>query len=278
MSNEKVQAPVAAAAASESTDNDAKARAAMSRGQPPRTAAGPTYSEKQVAEILQRAARLERGRAMQRPQLTLAEVEAIARDAGLDPSLVRVAAQSLEVAEQEHGLGARIVGAPTRMLIERVIDGEITPAAHESLSADLRAAMRGRRSGRFGPPPQVSSVGRSLSLAGNVGRGNLEIDIIPRDGKTLIRIDISTGHLAGGLFGGLMGGVCGGLSPLFFALASQGRMGVAGAAMGLAALWGGVFAVARTIFSTSAKREYRRMEELADKLAERVREELARGP
>jgi hypothetical protein len=55
------------------------------------------YREEEVAEILQRAAGIERRRQQERPALSLSEIEAIARESGLDPALVRDAARELEV-------------------------------------------------------------------------------------------------------------------------------------------------------------------------------------
>jgi len=95
------------------------------RTRPPNAADDQTYSERQVAEILQRTAGLERRSQPDKAALTLAEVEQIAREAGLDASLVRVAARSLAETEAERSLGARLAGARTRRTIERVIDGEI---------------------------------------------------------------------------------------------------------------------------------------------------------
>jgi hypothetical protein len=55
------------------------------------------YREEEVAEILQRAARNERRRQDEKPALSLAEIEAIAREPGMDPLLVRNAAREMEV-------------------------------------------------------------------------------------------------------------------------------------------------------------------------------------
>jgi hypothetical protein len=57
-----------------------------SSGEPERT-----YREEEVAAILRRAARLERGRAPGEGSLNLREIEDIVRDSGIDLSLVRQA-------------------------------------------------------------------------------------------------------------------------------------------------------------------------------------------
>ncbi|MBS2024204.1 MAG: hypothetical protein JST92_17520 [Deltaproteobacteria bacterium] len=235
------------------------------------TTSGPAaYTEEQVTEILRRTAQLERGRAVTKPALTLAEVENIAREAGLDPSLVRIAAQSLGTDKEKHGFGARVFGEPITRVFERVVDGEISLADHEKLIADLRAAGRGGGRGNF-HPPQIASVGRTLTFAS----GFVEIDISPRNGKTLIRVKVTMTPLAGGLFGGLMCGSAVVTTPPLIAFAANGHFGIAGAVAGVLGLWSGIYTLARTIFTYNARKEYKGAEQLADRLAERLREEFA---
>jgi hypothetical protein len=233
---------------------------------------GARYSEKQVAQILQRAAQLEQGRALQKPELSLAEVEEIAREAGLDPALVRIAAQSLEGTAREEGLGARIAGAPLRRVFERLIDGELTQAVHERINGDLRAALRAENPRQS---PQLSSVGRTLTVSARTSTGVIEIELTPRGNKTLLRIDVACGQLAGGLFGGLGGGLGGGMTPAIIGLSASAHLGPPAIALAGAAWLGAVYVFARSLFAWRANAQYRRMEKLADHLAERIRDELA---
>lgn len=247
-------------------------RPALSAGA---TQAGPgerSYSEKQVAEILQRAARLERGRALQAPVLSLAEIEHIARESGLDPALVRVAARSLDESQSERSAPSRLLGAPTHRTIERVIDGELTAAHHERLVADLRSVNLGgwRR------PPHISSIGRTLTVSGINRVAVAELSLTPRDGKTYLRIDVSSGHLAGGLFGGLMGGLGVGMTPAIIGVCQAAHVGPLGTVLAAAGFVTGAFALARTLFSWRANGSYREFEQLADTLAARTAEELKR--
>ena len=234
------------------------------------SAAEATYSEEQVAAILQRAAHLERGRAEDRPGLSLSEVEAIARDAGLDASLVRVAARSLNETERAGSLGARIAGAPIRRVFERVIDREIDVSHHERLVGDLRAGV----APFVVRSPLISAVGRTLTLSGRTAGGVIELTLAPRDGKTFLRIDVSTERAAGGLFGGLMGGLGGGLTPLAIALAVESHQPVIVVVAAGAGVLGAAFALARGVFSSKARSLYRRVEQLADAIERRVREEV----
>jgi len=227
---------------------------------------GSTYSEEQVALILQRAAQLERGKEAQ-SGLSLAEIEAIARDAGMDPSLVRVAARSLGAEATERGLLRRLAGAPFRRTFERVVDGEIDIRHHEALLGDLRSGV----SGSSMQPAQIASIGRTLTLSAR--GGIIEISLTPRAGKTHLRIDVNTVPIASGLYGGLMGGLTVVLGTTAFAIGLR-EGGALIAAGGLLGVVTAVYGLARTIYTLMAGSLYRSMEQLADRLESRLREEL----
>jgi hypothetical protein len=241
-------------------------------GPAPRTRTGTVvYNEAQVAEILRRTVELERGQAKSNSGLSLNEIEAIARESGLDSSLVRVAARSLDRKRQEETLGARIAGAPVTRTFERVVEGEIDASHHEDLFAHLREAV--------GPlalrAPIFSTIGRTLALSVRTQTATIEATIAPRDGKTWIRIDVGVGQLAGGLFGGLTAGVSGFLAPLAVALSIKAQAGVTVAVVGALGSVAGVFLLARSLFSWRAGSLYGRMEGLAESLDALVRKILA---
>lgn len=227
-----------------------------------------SYGEDEVAEILQRAAGLESQRKLERPALSLAEIEAIARDSGIDPGLVRRAARELEQHRGEKSLGARLAGAPLQRVVEREVEGELGPEVHEVLAGELRAAFGGS-SMTMG---QVSTVGRTLAWTGYTRGGLVELTVFPREGKTVIRAQLNSAGAAAGLFGGLMGGVGGGLGanvawmvPSLLQLpwytGAAAALGVVGFAWGLA----------RTLFAGSANGMHRRLEAVVDTLEARLR-------
>src|SRR4051794_31187635 len=157
----------------------------------------------------------------------------------MDPSLVRVAARSLGADAAEQGLLQRLAGAPFRKTFERVVDGEIDVRHHEALLADLRSGVAGSSM----HPPQIASIGRTLTLTAHPSGGLVEISLTPRAGKTHIRIDVNTVPVAGGLFGGLLGGISVafgsgafaiGLREAGIAVAFGATLGVVSAAYGLA--------------------------------------------
>ncbi len=223
-----------------------------------------TYREEEVAAILHRAAQLELDEGKAEGGLNLREIEAIARDSGIDLSLVRQAARELD--DDGPGIAAAIAGAPLRRTIERVVDVEIAPDLHERLAQEIREVLSGMGNRRLSPG-SISSIGRSLTLTGFAGTSAIEVNIAPRDGKTLIRISADRSQLAGGLFGGIVGGIGGGAG------ANVGWMiptllhlpwfaGLAGA--GLVVF--GAYALARTIFASSSRGVDGQLNALADRL------------
>lgn len=232
------------------------------RTQPPRQ-----YGAEEVQEILQRTSSLERKKQLDRPTMELSEIEAIAKEAGLDPTLVRRAAQELEQRRGETSAGAKFVGAPLRQAFERELDGEITTAAHEALAAEIRATM-----GPDSVVGHVSAIGRTLTWSGLTRAGKIELSVFPRDGKTVLRLEVNSAQLAGGLYGGLMGGIGGGLGiNLLWMLPTAAHLpwyaGVAGLSATLVGAWG----FARLIYGAAVGRITRRSEALMDKLERVVR-------
>ncbi|RPH65840.1 MAG: hypothetical protein EHM78_24700 [Myxococcaceae bacterium] len=224
-----------------------------------------TYDEKEVAAILRRATRLEGARGTSTGALTLRELEAIARDAGIEVALVRQAARELD-GGPAGSLGVALAGAPVRRTIERVAEGEIGSEDHERLAEEAREVLS-TVGARWILPGGVSSIGRSLTLSGFTGTTSVEVTAVPRAGHTFIRITTDRSQLAGGLFGGIIGGVGGGLGsnvgwmlPAF--LHVPAAFGVAAAA----AVVLGAYGLARSIFARSAKRLDPRLDALADRL------------
>ncbi len=85
------------------------------------------FNDEEVALIIKRAAELQQTQQVQQEPstaLSLLEVEEIAREAGIDPKLVRQAAHGLD-RPSETTRPSAWVGAPTRLVFERAVDGEI---------------------------------------------------------------------------------------------------------------------------------------------------------
>jgi hypothetical protein len=227
-----------------------------------------TYREEEVAAILQRAAQLERLPDSGEGVLNLREIEEIARDSGIDLSLVRQAARELEDDERIGGtIAAALAGAPVRRRLDRVVDGEIGAEHHEQLAQEIREVLSASGAGN-----RITAIGRSLSLSGFVGTSAIELSIGPREGRTFIRVNVDRSQLAGGLFGGIVGGVGGGFGanvgwmvPTLLHLPAVA--GLAGA--GLVVF--GAYLLARGIFANQARGVDRRLDALADRLETLIR-------
>jgi hypothetical protein len=203
---------------------------------------GSRYDEDQVAAILRRAAELQvRSGPGDSRNLSLAEVETIGREAGIDAALVRQAARELARPAIEPQANNRWIGGPTSLHFEMTIAGELPEQGFELLAHEVQSILR--------EPGITSKVGRSLSwqtTPNPVGGGRkIMISVAAARGETRICIDEKLDALIGGVFGGVCGGVGGGgmgasVIPILFApwLLPVFVVG-----------WlGGSFALARTIY------------------------------
>ena len=142
------------------------------------------YSENEVGLILRRATEMQRAEptAADPAGLSLAELEDIATEAGIDPALLRRAASELGV-QQPATLGSRLAGAPVAVAIERVIEGEMPVERLEDLVPTIVAATPGRGT--------ASAVGRSLTWSSQEGSNLTEQQVLvsSQNGQTLIRVE-----------------------------------------------------------------------------------------
>lgn len=233
--------------------------------------AGRKFNDEEVALIIKRAAELQQTEQVAEEPghaMTLAEVEQIAQEAGIDPRLIRRAAQGLD-RPSDSNRPSPWAGAPTRLVFERVVDGEIPIDAYEPLVNEIRRT--------FGDNGVPSVLGRTLAWSSIRGGGRrnargrqIDVSIASRGGITTIRVEEELGNLAGGLFGGLVGGGGGGTTGISIGIGMQVFQSPGMAAMLWVAVASGFYMLARTLFArTSAKRE-KQIRELLDRLEEQV--------
>jgi hypothetical protein len=227
------------------------------------------FNDEEVALIIKRAAELQQTeQTAQEPgnALSLSEVEQIAKEAGIDPRLIRQAALGLD----KHEITNRPspwLGAPVRIVFERVVDGEIPTEEFETIVDEVRRSM-----GQNGIP---SVLGRSLAWSSTMSGGRrrargrqVDVSVVPRGGVTTIRVEEELGNVAGALVGGIVGGGGGGSSGLVMGI-GMGIFHSAAMAAGLLAFsLGGFYLLARTIYSGIAAKREKQIRELADRLAE----------
>ena len=232
------------------------------------------FADDEVSLILRRAAELQEteGGGAGESGLTLADLEEVAREAGLDPALVRRAAAEVDAgggARPAPALGgSRFLGAPTVLRAERIVDGQLPAEEFEAVRDEVRRT--------FNDVGVFSTLGRTLAwrsspvanaASGSQGR-QVNVTIVVRGGTTGIRVEETTSGLAGGLFGGLMGGLGGGGSGIAVGVGLGVLHSMPFAAGILLACVGGSYALARTIFTSISRRRAETLASLADRLAE----------
>src|SRR4029079_15528204 len=157
---------------------------------PDAPSSGRKFNDEEVALIIKRAAELQQTEQIaQDPAnaMSLAEVEAIAKEAGIEPALIRRAANTLDQ-RTETPRPSPWAGAPTRLVFERVVDGEISSDVYEELIDTVRRTV-----GDNGMP---SVLGKTLawtsSMQGGRSRGHgrqVDVTVVSRRGVTTIRVE-----------------------------------------------------------------------------------------
>ena len=230
---------------------------------------GRHYTEKQVGLILRRATELQCSEPSARDPagLTLAELEEVATEVGIDARYLRRAAAELEVGGSST-LWTRLAGAPVSFVLERTVRGELSESAFEDLVPLMQSATIGQGN--------ASAVGKTLtwSSRSDTNTSSQQVLVSSRNGETMVRIEERLGGLAGALFGGILGGVGGGVGlGAGGALAAVLGSAVFAVAFPLVVI-GGSYATARAIFADQVRKRRSRMEELMDRIVERVEMEV----
>jgi hypothetical protein len=155
----------------------------------------------------------------------------------------------------------RFFGSPTRLDFEVVVDGEMPTSDYDLLLEVIR-----RDVGEVGT---LGSVGRSFTWQ-STGRRNVQVSVVPRGGKTTIRVSENLRNLVGGLFGGIMGGYGGGSTGVWIGIGVGMHHPAIGAALWLANV-GVAYTVARGILRTVGNRRHDALCTLAESLASEAR-------
>ena len=225
----------------------------------------PRYSDQEMALILKRAAELQEGADGKGAHRTLAEIQEIAAEVGIDAPFVSEAVAELERPRPRVGW----LGAPTRFHEERNVAGSLGSNAIGELLDQARAEL-----GLHGEVRQVFD-GVELRLRSALGTSILTVG--PRAGGTRIaltteRLDQAVAIAAGSVGIGLLaalGGVAIAINVTDNALVAStivAASAIAGTVVSARALWYGV-----------AERWRRRTQSIVAALAERAVELGGRG-
>ena len=195
----------------------------------------PLVSDTEAQEIWQRAAELQALTGTTPRPAVVAEPRDATRDAdvtrGFRLTQIRdaaveagIPAKYVEQVFAEHGLSRtqsapplayrtppanRFLGSPSRIEYEMVVDGEMPTSDYDLMLEVIRR--------HIGESGTLGSVGRSFTWQTSMRR-NIQVSVVPRNGKTTIRVSENLRGLAGGLFGGIMGGYGGGTSGMWVAI------------------------------------------------------------
>jgi hypothetical protein len=227
---------------------------------------GRRFDDEEVARILERAAELEHRAPLAPPEIsgmTLAQLEQVAAEAGIDPQHVRDAAVALERETRTPALpGASLLGAPMRLELERTVEGEIPAGAYEALPETIRATIPN--------PGYVSTLGKSFEWNSANPQRALRVTVTPRAGRTVIRIEERFGNLVGGLFGGIVGGVGGGGGGTAMGVIGGALHNIPAAVAAAGVALVGSFLLTRTIFRKVVRYRSAELHRLLDALAEQA--------
>ena len=226
------------------------------------------YQAEEVDEIIKRASELEASNPTQSGAMTIGGVEAIAAEVGIAPGLVRSAAASVAPSETAATVSLieppkrnAFIGGATRILVQRLVPGELRESDFPRLVDEIRRA--------FQNVGYVSQLGRSMTWSmsrGSAGRHDVDVAIIVGDGSTRVVVEEGLAQMVGGIFGGLGGGLGGGGTGLV--VATVMALHAAPALPIVLPLWYvGVLALARTSFQRLSRRRERELETTADRLA-----------
>ena len=235
------------------------------------------YRADEVEAIVSRAAEIEASNPTMSGAMTMGGIEQVARELGIDQRHVRAA-----LADRIPGSVSResalvqpkrnvLIGGPTRLLYERVVDGEISEGDYPILVEEIRRVV--------GEVGSVSQLGHSFTWVLNRSQSGIrliEISVSARAGRTRIMAQENLGALIGAVFGGIGGGAGGGGFGMFIAPLMAEKI-LAPAALGfIVPAWLAiVYSVSRFFYGRSVKARAEKLEYLVDRLAMVCREMIA---
>lgn len=199
------------------------------------------------------------------------------RDAAVEAG---IPAKYVEHAMYEHGLGAgpaaltvsdntypgnAFIGSPTRLEFEVVVDGEMPENDFGLLVEVIRQST--------GESGQITTVGRSFAWQSHPRRGNVHVSVLPRAGKTRIRVSEGLKAAAGGAFGVVLGP--GGVVTMSIWVGISAKLG---APMFGVLGWLGTITLAyvgsRGFFGMYSRGKSRELKALAERLGAQARESI----
>ena len=215
--------------------------------------------------------------------IPVAPLPAAARDASWPGAVTTAsAARPNRAAVATPTTAPGLLGAPTRIVVERTIPGVLPPGEHDYLFDEMRAAFGHEGYGTAShqsliwtsrkPKKPVNAFDFEELWESAQDEGpNIAVRIFARHGQTRIHLEQRLGETAGGIFGGIWGGAGGGGTAVMLGVGIP--LGAAAFVIpGAAVVLGGTYVIARAVFRSVVANKARILEELADRLAEQCAE------
>lgn len=160
------------------------------------------YGEKEIGKILQRATELQH----QEPSapaagVTLAELEEIAVEAGIDPKFLRRAAVEIDSGVPDTSFWTKVVGDEMMLIREMTLAGEFADSGFERIVSTIQTHSR-----EHGQP---SLLGRTLTWRAETASKmrTIQITVSSRDGETHVRLEENLTQMAVGTLSGMTAGL-----------------------------------------------------------------------
>lgn len=195
--------------------------------------------------------------------MSLAEIQAVAREVGLDPAVVERAAALV----QQHSTGTlgRLFGGPTIYELQHSADGEVRREDYGRVVEAIRRAV--------GHQGQVTELLGSLEWQTVGEPSQIYVTISPRDGRTAVRVFADRGPA--GLLTYLLPGIAG-LLGIGIGGAILEPTTVVGVGSLVGASLGGAWLTGRTIWKATTARFRVRIDNLMRGLSQAVDESAER--
>jgi len=195
-----------------------------------------------------------------------AEELGLVRGAGARDARARV---ELPAPVQHRPLLTPRFAAPFRLYEEADVEGEVATEDYDIVVDIIRRTL--------GDDGNVGTFGKTLTWTSRAqskkGR-NVFVTLVPRGGRTKIRIDERLGAVAGGLYGGIVGGTSS-MGVLAFVKVMAATHSIVASAAATAAVLLTTFSVARTIIGRIKGARAKQLAGLREELAAEVRASIA---
>lgn len=216
------------------------------------------FSEQEVADIVQRAAKLQEESATAakayKPGVSRAELERAATEVGIAPEFLDLAIREKLAGGQPRSFFG--LAQP----VERVVEGEIDPQDFDLILENIRIW-----SSRRAP---VTQVGRTLHARAFTGSGAASIDVQSRNGRTRVRVKpFPIFEILGTFY------------PAFLAtMMAAGPLAAAGHGIEAGVVGIGSFLAALGGFAFWSRKSNRAAARLADKIQSNIADQVASTP